>query len=83
MLAAPFGPSAMCFLRPARGFGWPDPSLNRPATTAPRSHHDTHHPRSCRNAALRLKLGTPRAWRSLPGIHEAINGKRCPEHHLP
>ena len=33
MLAAPFGPSAMCFLRPARGFGWPDPRLNRLATT--------------------------------------------------
>ncbi len=36
MLAAPFGPSAMCFLRPARGFGWHGPRLNR-LTTTPRA----------------------------------------------
>ena len=29
LLAAPSGPSAMCFLRHARGFGWLDPSLRR------------------------------------------------------
>ncbi len=52
-----------------------------PTSIKPRAA--AHHPRSCRNAALRLKLGTPRAWRSLPGIHEAINGKCCTEHHLP
>jgi hypothetical protein len=28
----------MCFLRPARGFGWLDPRLNRSATTPYRSH---------------------------------------------
>jgi hypothetical protein len=29
----------MCFLRPARGFGWLDPRLNRSATTPSHSHH--------------------------------------------
>lgn len=32
LLAAPCGPSAMRFLRPARGFGWLDPRLNSSAT---------------------------------------------------
>jgi hypothetical protein len=35
LLAAPSGPSAVCFLRPARGFGWLDPRLNRSASTRP------------------------------------------------
>jgi hypothetical protein len=39
MLAAPSGPSAMCFLRPARGFGWLDPRLNDSAIASSRSHH--------------------------------------------
>lgn len=39
LLAAPSGPSAMCFLRPARGFGWPDPRLNRSVTTPSLSCH--------------------------------------------
>ena len=29
LLAAPLGPSAMCFLRHARGFGWLDPFFSR------------------------------------------------------
>jgi hypothetical protein len=32
----------MCFLRPARGFGWLDPRLNRSTTTSSRSHHHAH-----------------------------------------
>jgi hypothetical protein len=35
LLAAPSGPSAMCFLRPAQGFGWLDPRLNCSASTRP------------------------------------------------
>ena len=34
LLAAPFGPSAMCFLRHARGFGWLDPNIPSKATEA-------------------------------------------------
>ena len=32
----------MCFLRPARGFGWLDPRLNCSATTPSHSHHHAH-----------------------------------------
>jgi hypothetical protein len=39
VLAAPFGPSAMCFLRHTRAFGWLDPSLNRVIAPPSRSHH--------------------------------------------
>jgi hypothetical protein len=42
LLAAPSGPYAMCFLRPARGFGWLDPRLNCSATTPSHSHHHAH-----------------------------------------
>jgi hypothetical protein len=42
LLAAPSGPYAMCFLRPARGFGWLDPRLNRSPSTPSRPHHHAH-----------------------------------------
>ena len=44
LLAAPCGPSAMCFLRPARGFGWLDPRLSRSAITPSAPHTPAHSP---------------------------------------
>ena len=34
LLAAPFGPSAMCFLRTSQCFGWHDPFFSREAASA-------------------------------------------------
>ncbi len=50
LLATPFGPSAMCFLRPTRVFGWLDPNTNsetadtRPEITPPNNRPDYAQP---------------------------------------
>jgi hypothetical protein len=59
LLAAPSGPSAMCFLRPARGFGWLDPRLSRTATTSSRSHHHAHS-NANQTGAVALEFGCGR-----------------------
>jgi hypothetical protein len=57
LLATPFGPSAMCFLRPARVFGWLDPRLNR------LRHHDASFPsRRAIASIFRERRVAAKAW---------------------
>jgi hypothetical protein len=45
LLATPFGPSAMCFLRSTRVFGWLDPNTNsETADTRPEITHPNNRP---------------------------------------
>jgi hypothetical protein len=71
LLAAPCGPFAMCFLRPARGFGWLDPntiskaSKSLPNTTSPKNRtnhkacpHTLHAERVAMTDEFRPKIWT-------------------------
>jgi hypothetical protein len=61
LLAAPFGPSAMCFLRTSQCFGWHGPNINhgtRRTTPRNQSAQNSSEPMPLSDAAARLNLGS-------------------------